>query len=99
MRRPADLAARYGGEELVLLMPDTDAAQAQQVVCGICDEIAQLMIEHVASTVAPVLTVSVGGATSTGQGSEGASAMFEAADAHLYQAKQAGRNRIVWRQG
>lgn len=99
MRRPADLAARYGGEELVLLMPDTDMAQAQQVVCGICDEIAQLMIEHVASTVAPVLTVSVGGATLTDHGSETASAMFEAADDHLYQAKQAGRNRIVWRQG
>lgn len=99
MRRPADLAARYGGEELVLLMPDTDAAQAQQVVCGICDEIAQLMIEHVASTVAPMLTVSVGGATLLDPGSETASAMFEAADAHLYQAKQAGRNRIVWRQG
>ena len=99
MRRPADLAARYGGEELVLLMPDTDAAQAQQVVCGICDEIAQLMIEHAASTVAPMLTVSVGGATLVDHGAETASAMFEAADAHLYRAKQTGRNRIVWRQG
>ena len=99
MRRPADLAARYGGEELVLLMPDTDALHAQQVVCGICNEIGQLMIEHAASTVAPILTVSVGGATLVDPGSETASAMFEAADEHLYQAKQAGRNRIVWRQG
>ena len=99
MRRPADLAARYGGEELVLLMPDTDAAQAQQVVCAICDEIAQLEIAHAASTVAPVLTVRVGGATLTDHGSETASAMFEAADEHLYKAKQAGRNRVVWRQG
>ena len=99
MRRPADLAARYGGEELVLLMPDTDAAQAQQVVCGICDDIAQLMIEHAASTVAPMLTVSVGGATLVDHGAESASAMFEAADEHLYRAKQTGRNRIVWRQG
>ncbi|MBZ2209666.1 diguanylate cyclase [Massilia soli] len=99
MRRPADLAARYGGEELVLLMPDTDAAQAQQVVCGICDEIAQLMIEHATSTVAPMLTVSVGGATLVDHGAESASAMFEAADEHLYRAKQTGRNRIVWRQG
>ena len=98
MRRPADLAARYGGEELVLLMPDTDAAHAQQVACAICSEIGKLMIEHAISTVAPVLTVSVGGATLTDHGSETASAMFEAADAHLCQAKQAGRNRIVWRQ-
>ena len=99
MRRPAGLAARYGGEELVLLMPDTDAAQAQQVVCGICDEIAQLNIEHAASTVAPILTVSVGGATLVDHAAESASSMFEAADAHLYRAKQTGRNRIVWRQG
>ena len=99
MRRPADLAARYGGEELVLLMPDTDAAQAQQVVCGICDEIAELNIEHAASTVAPILTVSVGGATLVDHAAENTSSMFEAADAHLYRAKQTGRNRIVWRQG
>ena len=99
MRRPADLAARYGGEELVLLMPDTDAAQAQQVVCGICDEIAQLNIEHAASTVAPILTVSVGGATLVDHAAECASGMFEAADEHLYRAKQTGRNRIVWRPG
>ncbi len=99
MRRPADLAARYGGEELVLLMPDTDAAQAQQVVCGICDEIARLNIEHATSTVAPMLTVSVGGATLVEHAAETASSMFEAADAHLYRAKQTGRNRVVWRQG
>ena len=99
MRRPADLAARYGGEELVLLMPDTDSAQAQQVVCGICDEIAGLNIAHAASTVAPILTVSVGGATLVDHAAESASSMFEAADAHLYRAKQTGRNRIVWRQG
>ena len=99
MRRPGDLAARYGGEELVLLMPDTDAAQAQQVVCAICDDIAQLKIEHAASTVAPTLTVSVGGATLVDHGAESASAMFEAADEHLYRAKQTGRNRVVWRQG
>ena len=97
MRRPADLAARYGGEELVLLMPDTDAAHAQQVVQSICDDIARLEIEHVTSTVAPVLTVSVGGATLTDHAGETASARFEAADAHLYQAKQAGRNRVIWR--
>jgi diguanylate cyclase (GGDEF)-like protein len=47
--------------------------------------------------VAPVLTVSVGGATLGGHGPESAAELFEAADEHLYRAKQEGRNRVVWR--
>ena len=97
MRRPADLAARYGGEELVLLMPETDATAAHALVAGICEGIAQLMIPHEASTVAPVLTVSVGGATLLAGSQEQSAGLFEAADTHLYRAKQSGRNRIAWR--
>jgi len=97
VRRPADLAARYGGEELVLLLPDTDAAQARQVVDGLCAAIAGLRLAHAASGVAPVLTVSVGGATLGTHGSETAAELFEAADSQLYRAKQAGRNRVTWR--
>ncbi|NNG21661.1 diguanylate cyclase [Telluria aromaticivorans] len=97
MRRPADLAARYGGEELVLLMPETDAEAARLVVAGICEGIAQLMIPHEASNVAPVLTVSVGGATLLADSRELSAELFEAADTHLYRAKQSGRNRIAWR--
>jgi diguanylate cyclase (GGDEF)-like protein len=100
MRRPGDLTARYGGEELVLLMPDTDAAQARLVVDGIRQAIAALAIPHAASSVAPVLTVSVGGATHDGRHhAETAADMFESADAHLYRAKKGGRNVVVWRSG
>ena len=55
----------------------------------------RLAIEHVASPVAPVLTFSAGGATL--DHGEDAAAFFAAADAHLYRAKQAGRNRVAWR--
>ena len=98
MRRPADLAARYGGEELVLLMPETDEIQARQVVEALCGAVADLHIAHEASAVAPVLTVSVGGATLSPDSSELQAELFEAADAELYRAKQAGRNRIAWRE-
>ncbi|MES2116048.1 MAG: diguanylate cyclase [Pseudomonadota bacterium] len=98
MQRPADLAARYGGEELVLLMPDTDAAQACRLVHAICQEVTLQAIAHAASTAAPVLTVSAGGATLRLTAGESAPDLFSAVDSHLYQAKQAGRNRIVWRQ-
>ncbi|HJV03600.1 MAG TPA: diguanylate cyclase [Burkholderiaceae bacterium] len=97
MRRPADLAARYGGEELVLLMPDTDGAQALQVVQAICAEVAQLAIAHAASTAGPLLTISAGGATLRLHEGESAQDLLAAVDRHLYLAKQAGRDRIVWR--
>lgn len=97
MRRPCDVAARYGGEELVLLMPETDAAQAMYVAEGIREAVAQLLIPHEQSVACPVLTVSIGGATLAIGGQEPAAALFEAADAALYRAKDAGRNRVNWR--
>jgi diguanylate cyclase (GGDEF)-like protein len=98
MRRPTDLAARYGGEELVMLMPDTDAAQAQHLVGCIRQAILELTIAHGASQVAPVLTVSVGGATLRDFDAETAPDLLQAVDQQLYRAKHAGRNRVEWRE-
>ena len=99
MRRPSDLAARYGGEELVLLMPETPAVDAQTVLARLQEAIAGLAIVHEASGVAPLLTASIGGATLAPGSDEEPFALFEAADAQLYRAKQAGRNRVAWRAG
>ncbi|MGO4378224.1 diguanylate cyclase domain-containing protein [Pseudoduganella sp. RAF53_2] len=97
MRRPADLAARYGGEELALLLPCTDAVHARHVMETLCATIAQQNIPHAASAAAPMLTVSIGGATHLPGGKATDYDLLEAADTHLYQAKQAGRNRVHWR--
>lgn len=97
MRRPGDLAARYGGEELVVLMPDTDAAQALFVAEGVREAVALLLLPHERSPASPVLTVSIGGATMGAGASEDAAALFGAADAALYRAKESGRNRVNWR--
>jgi diguanylate cyclase (GGDEF)-like protein len=97
MRRPADLAARYGGEELVLLMPETDAAQALQIAQALRQAIADLMIAYAGSAVASCITASIGGASLDPSRLETSAALFEAADVQLYRAKQGGRNRVMWR--
>jgi diguanylate cyclase (GGDEF)-like protein len=99
MRRPADLAARYGGEELVLLLPETGAQHARDVAEDLRASIADLQIAHEASKAGAVVTVSIGGATLGQNGAESAAELLEAADAQLYRAKQGGRNRVEWRQG
>jgi len=99
MRRPGDLAARYGGEELLFLMPETGAVEARRLAEDVREAVAALSIPHEASSVAPQLTVSIGGATFDPAGEEQQSEMFEAADAELYRAKQHGRNQVWWREG
>ena len=86
-----------GGEELAILMPETDDAQALYVAEGIREAVAQLLIPHQQSIASPVVTVSIGGATLPLGGQESAAVLFEAADTALYRAKEAGRNRVNWR--
>ncbi len=95
LRRPGDLAARYGGEEFAIILPDCDAAGGQEVAEAMRQKVRALGIEHTHSSVAPEVTVSVGGVTVTGrQGS--AEELLVAADRQLYAAKQQGRNRVCW---
>lgn len=84
--RRSDLAFRYGGEEFVLLLPNTSAAGAQRVGERVRD---QLRLETGAS---PRLTVSTGIAQLTA--ADEGSTLLARADAALYAAKQAGRDRI-----
>ena len=100
VQRPSDLACRYGGEEFLVVLPATDRAGALTVATRIRDRVAELALEHAASPVAPVLTVSMGVATAiTSHGAACGDLSLEAlvgdADLRLYRAKQDGRNRIV----
>jgi diguanylate cyclase (GGDEF)-like protein len=93
LRRPGDLIARYGGEEFVCLLPDTDAAGALTLAELLAQRVRDAAIEHAASSVAKVVTVSLGVCTKPAQGAGSASALLREADAQLYQAKAAGRNQ------
>jgi diguanylate cyclase (GGDEF)-like protein len=88
--RGHETAYRYGGEELLVLLPDADAAAALVVAERIRTAVAHAAIPHPAG-VGPVLTVSVGVAAGRGD----ASALLARADAALYDAKHAGRNRVM----
>ncbi|MEN3758844.1 membrane-associated sensor domain-containing protein [Aeromonas veronii] len=92
VRTPSDLVARYGGEEFVLLLPNTDRQAAVSVAQRLQDGLASLQLEHLASDVAPWVTVSQGIASNVS--GEGASQLLERADQALYRAKESGRNQF-----
>ncbi|MEM5494193.1 PleD family two-component system response regulator [Hoeflea sp. AS16] len=92
--RGADLACRYGGEEFVVVMPDTTFEIAAQVAERLRDAVAGAPFRIAASGVAAPVTTSVGIATLEADG-EGADSLLRRADKALYQAKNNGRNQVV----
>lgn len=93
-KRPADLAARTGGEEFFLLLPGTDNDGARIIAENIRAAVAALAIPHPASQVSPIVTVSLGIATMVPPASTEANQFIARADSALYEAKRGGRNRI-----
>ena len=94
VQRPADLAARLGGEEFVVLLPNTEIAGAMQVAERVRAGVAALGLCHAGSAVGHV-TVSIG--VATGQptdGSEDPQSLMDSADRALYRAKASGRNTV-----
>jgi diguanylate cyclase (GGDEF)-like protein len=92
-REGMDFVARFGGEEFVVLAPAADAAQAVAVAERIRDAVAALREPH-ADSPHGVVTVSIGAASFAADAATRASALLDAADAALYQAKRLGRNRV-----
>jgi diguanylate cyclase (GGDEF)-like protein/hemerythrin-like metal-binding protein len=94
LRRPADFLSRYGGEEIVALLPNTDVAGASLVATAIQAELAALNIPHAASAVADHVTVSIGAASMRPSADKDSALLIAAADSALYEAKRHGRNQI-----
>jgi len=92
--RGIDLACRFGGEEFVVVMPDTDGAVAEKVAERIRAEIAQAPFAIGADGKAIEVTVSVG-VSSLLKGTDSVAALMKRADLALYEAKSGGRNRVV----
>jgi diguanylate cyclase (GGDEF)-like protein len=95
LARPCDLVARYGGEEIALLLPETDLAGAINVLGHIQAAIRTLATPHQDSPHG-IVTVSAGVAVWTPGGRIATTAsLVEAADAALYEAKARGRNTFT----
>jgi diguanylate cyclase (GGDEF)-like protein len=98
-RRSTDLVSRYGGEEFVMLLPDTPLYQARALAERICQTVFNAAIAHPLSQHGERVTVSVGVTCANAGDLSGADAarirksLLERADAALYAAKSAGRNR------
>ncbi|CAH1748954.1 Diguanylate cyclase [Thauera humireducens] len=95
MLRGTDLLARYGGEELVVILPDTDWQGTQQVAERVLDAVTALALPHTRSDVAGYVTVSIGGTSRIPSYGTAGETLLTEADAALYRAKEAGRNRVV----
>lgn len=96
--RPADLAARLGGEEFACILPETGPPEEVAAVAErIRQEVLRLALPHLASPTAPVVTISLGVATARCQGDRSPLDLLEAADAELYRAKSLGRNCVCVR--
>ncbi|TPI33706.1 PleD family two-component system response regulator [Mesorhizobium sp. B3-1-6] len=92
--RGIDLACRFGGEEFVVVMPDTDGAVAEKVAERIRAEIAQAPFAIGNDGKMIEVTVSVG-VSSVLKGTDSVAALMKRADLALYEAKSGGRNRVV----
>lgn len=91
--RASDLAARYGGEEFVLVLGETDVDGARWVAENVRQHVAELAIPH--ATANRHVTVSCGVASVQPEKGVALEVLLRTADHALYEAKEAGRDRVV----
>ncbi len=95
VHRPRDFVARFGGEEFVLVLPETDEVSAKQIAEKCRLLIQQQQIPHESSDVSDVLTISLGVGTMIPGMADDKKAFVEAVDQCLYKAKANGRDCLV----
>ncbi|GGY69061.1 hypothetical protein GCM10011613_11720 [Cellvibrio zantedeschiae] len=95
LNRPFDLLGRYGGEEFIVLLPETDSLGALRVADLINAEMEKIGLRHEVSPTRQHVTVSIGGASCGQTMSYSLEELIKRADRALYKAKHSGRNRSL----
>jgi diguanylate cyclase (GGDEF)-like protein len=92
--RPADLPARFGGEEFVVLLANTDAPGAVHLAERLRANVEALRLPHSSSPIGPYLTISLGVAATVPPLRSLPADLIGVADRALYEAKREGRNCV-----
>lgn len=95
LNRAADVLARFGGEEFVIILPDTGKEGAIAIARQLQLIMTQAAIVHQHNSAAPYITISIGIASLSQATPADYDVMLRLADDALYQAKRAGRNCII----
>lgn len=95
VKRPADMVARFGGEEFVALLPSTDSHGGHLIAERFRQQIENLNIPHQDSSISSRVTISIGVATLIPGKDVAIESLLSMADKALYAAKEKGRNQVV----
>jgi two-component system cell cycle response regulator len=93
--RTGDSAYRYGGEEFLIILPEQTLESASAVAERLRHSVEDLAIPHEGKTPPGVVTISVGLAALSPEEKKSFEELLKEADAALYDAKEAGRNRAI----
>jgi diguanylate cyclase (GGDEF)-like protein len=93
-QRPRDVVCRYGGEELVMLLPETDLRGATALAEQVLQRVRALALPHLANGKS-IVTLSAGVASVRPETGIHADNLLQCADRALYQAKSQGRDQVV----
>ncbi|MGB0495184.1 MAG: diguanylate cyclase [Kangiellaceae bacterium] len=94
--RKEDFVARFGGEEFVFVLPNTNVEGASTIAEQILNDVISLKITHEWNSASPYVTISIGGATMLPSDDINEIELLTRADESLFKAKETGKNRLVY---
>jgi diguanylate cyclase (GGDEF)-like protein len=93
LQRHSDVAARFGGEEFAVILPDTELEAALRVAESVRQAVVTMKLPH-SGNPDGIQTISIGAAAGVPQRNASATSLLTASDHALYRAKYLGRNRV-----